>query len=94
MAKKFPTKEEMQARFWALSDAMDANRDKVAPLREARDAFVNEAAARDKEMMAEIRKIEDSVLPGVSAFEAQNEMAFIARGLGGQTGPRPDAYAE
>ncbi len=84
-----PTKEEMKARFWELENAMVAARAKIAPLREARDAEVNAAAARDIEMMAEIRAIEAEVLPGVSAFDAQQEQAFLARGLGNQVGEDP-----
>lgn len=84
-----PSKEEMRARFWELHDALEANRAKVAPLRAARDKFVNEAAAKDAGMMAEIRAVEAEVLPGLNAYDAQNELAFLARGLG-NVGERPE----
>ena len=69
---KFPTKEEQRARFWDLTHKMDAIRAKVAPLREKRDAHVNEAAEKDRKLMVE---------PGVGMYEAQQELAFLARGL-------------
>ena len=84
-----PTKDEMRARFWELTAALEAMRAKTAPLRAARDAHVNAAAAKDEAMMAQIRTIEAECLPGLNAFDAQNELAFLARGLG-NVGERPE----
>lgn len=88
--KKLPTKEEMTARFWALTDAMDAVRAKVAPLREKRDAAVNKAAEEDRKAMEAIRAIESDVIDGMSMYEAQQELAFYARALN-NVGERPAA---
>lgn len=74
--------DEMRARFWALKDAAEAV---SLPMREARDAFAREARAREEAMNAEIRIAEEGL------FEMKQEMAFIARGLGGKTGERPAA---
>lgn len=82
----FPTKDEMRARFWALKNAIEAVEAAVAPLREARDAAWNAAQDADRVAMAEIRAIEAEVEPGVGMFEAKNELAFLARGLGGNVG--------
>lgn len=87
---KMPSKEDMRARYWELLDAMDAVRAKVAPLREARDAAVNAAARADEKAMAEIHAIEAKVEPGLAMFEAQNELAALARALG-NVGERPGA---
>lgn len=90
MALKMPSKEEMRARYWELLAAMDAVRAKVAPLREARDKAANDAAAADKAAMAEIRAVEATVEPGLGMYEAQNELAALARALG-NVGERPNA---
>lgn len=89
MASIMPSKEEMRARYWALRDKMDAVRAKVAPLREARDAAANAAARADEKAMAEIRAIEAKVEPGLNMFDAQNELASLARALG-NVGERPE----
>lgn len=86
---KMPSKEDMRARYWELRDAMDSVRDKVAPLRAARDAAVNAAAAADRKAMAEIRAIEAKVEPGLGMHDAQNELAALARALG-NVGERPE----
>lgn len=84
---KIPSKEEMRARYWEVHNAMDAVRAKTAPLREARDAFVNEAREKDEAMMAEIFALEadtglkDDKGKPLGMFDAQNELAFWARAL-------------
>lgn len=83
-----PTKEEMKARFWNLTGKMDAARAKIAPLRAKRDAMVNRHREEDEKAMAEIRKIEAAVEPDLNMFDAQQELAFLARGLG-NVGERP-----
>jgi septal ring factor EnvC (AmiA/AmiB activator) len=82
----FPTKDEMRARFWELKGAIDSAEEAVAPLREARDAAWNAAQEADRAALAEIRAIEDAVDNGEGMFKAKNEMALIARALGGTVG--------
>ena len=81
-------KEEMRARFWTLKKAVDAGKEKIIPFRVKRDAFVNKYNDRDKdaELMAPIRAIQSDVLNGMSMAEAEQEMAGIARFLGGVVG--------
>lgn len=90
--KKFamPSKEEMKARFWELHDALDATRAKAAPLREAHDAFVNEAREKAEAMHKQILDVEADVIGGLNLFDAQMEQAAIARALGNNPGPRPE----
>ena len=73
-----------RARFWALKDEIEAVEAKSGPLREARDAFVQEAREREKAMNAEIAEIETGL------FEKKQDLAFLARGLGGKVGERPE----
>jgi len=82
----FPTKDEMRARFWELKGLIEGIEEAVAPLREARDAAWNAAQDADRVAMAEISAIEAEVEPGVGMFTAKNEMAMIARALGGTVG--------
>jgi hypothetical protein len=77
-----PSKDEMKARFWELKGVIEAAHDKIAPLREARDAAVNAHAEADEKAMADIRAIEAEVTPGLNMADAKAEMAFLARGLG------------
>ncbi len=81
-------KEEMRVRFWQLKKAVDAGKEKIVPLREKRDAFVNQYNDRDQDakLMAPIKKIQADVLDGISMFDAEQEMAGIARFLGGTVG--------
>jgi hypothetical protein len=77
-------KESMRRRFWALKNAIDKAKEKIVPLREKRDAFVNKYndRERDAELMKPILAIQADVLGGVSMFEAEQEMAMLARSLG------------
>lgn len=75
-------KETSLARFWELKNAIDAIEAQTAPLRTARDAFVNAAARRDEALMEEIRAVEAQTVGGSNLFDARQELAFLARGLG------------
>lgn len=88
MAFVKPDKEEMRTRFWELKKAVDAAKEKIVPLREKRDAFVNKYNDREKdaELMKPIRDIQANIGNGVSMFDAEQEMAMIARFLGGTVG--------
>lgn len=89
MAFVKPDKEEMRARFWDLKRDIDAAKEKIVPLREKRDAFVNKYNDREKdaELMAPILAIgADIDGNGTSLFDAEQEMAMIARFLGGTVG--------
>ena len=85
---KLPTKEETRARFWELKALVDAAKEAIVPLREARDAFVNEYNNREKdtELMTPILAVGADVGNGMSLFEAEQEMAACARFLGGVVG--------
>ena len=82
----FPTKDEMRVRFWELKGLIEGVEEAVAPLREARDAAWNAAVEVDRVAMDEIRAIEAAVDNGAGMFAAKNEMALIARALGGTVG--------
>ena len=78
-----PTKDEMRARFWDLKHAIDAKESAVAALREKYEPEWNAATAARKAHMEEIRSLEGDVgIDGLSMFDAKQEMAFLARGLG------------
>jgi len=87
-ALSIPTKEEAVARFWELKAAIDAVEAEAAPLREARDAHVNEAAAKDKELMAEMRALDEDVIDGLSMYEAKMQLSACAK-LAGNVGADP-----
>jgi hypothetical protein len=84
-----PSREDLQAAFWELRKEIDAIKARSAPLREARDAYVNEAQAelnaKDAEMMLEIREIEQDV------YEKKMLLARLADLCGNKVGPRPEA---
>jgi hypothetical protein len=84
MAFVLPSKEVARLRFWELKKLVDAAKEKIAPLREKRDAFVNQYNDRekDKKLMAPILKIGADIGGGISLFDAEQEMAMIARYLG------------
>lgn len=69
-------KESQRRRFHELTAQAEEIRSVSAPLREARDAFVNTARAKEQEMNAEIKAAE----AGLAKIEA--ERVFLARGLG------------
>lgn len=73
-----------RARFWALTAEIEAVEAVTGPLRAARDAFVQDARARESEMNAEIARIETGL------FDKKQDLAFLARGLGGKVGERPE----
>ena len=76
--------ESMKARFHEVADQVDAIEATSLPLREARDAHVNAAREVENAMNAEIKAAE-AQLPAL-----KDELAFLAKGLGGKTGPRPN----
>lgn len=82
MAFVKPDKEEMRLRFWHLKKAVDAGKEKIIPLQAERDKFVNEARVKEAKLMAPIQKIRSNVVDGISMFDAEQEMAMIARFLG------------
>jgi hypothetical protein len=88
MSIKFPSREEMEARFHELAAQRAAILAKSGPLREARDAHAN--AARDKElaMNAEIAEAEAGLV------DLDLEAGMIARALGGRTGYAPGTEPE
>lgn len=85
-----PSKEEMRLRFWALKKAVDARESSVAAKREKCEPEWNAAQAKRKKDIEAIRALEADVgLDSLSMFDAKQEMAFIARGLGNQVGEDP-----
>jgi uncharacterized coiled-coil DUF342 family protein len=81
---KFPTPDKMRERFHELRRHREAILAKSAPLREKRDAIVNEARERETKLNDQIVKAEATL------FEIDQEAAMIARALGGQTGAPPE----
>lgn len=81
-------KEAMQARFHEVFNLVDAIEAQSRPMREARDLEVNTARERERELDAAIREVEKD-LPAL-----KDELAFLARGLGGKTGARASVLAE
>lgn len=82
MAFVKPDKEEMRQRFWHLKKAVDAGKEKILPLQAERDKFVNKAREDEAKLMAPIHKIRANVVDGISMFDAEQEMAMLARYLG------------
>jgi hypothetical protein len=86
---KLPTREDLRDEFWKLRDEIDAIDAARAPLREARDAWINaeqaKIAARDAELMAEIRDVEK----GLHAKKMR--LSRLAEMTGNNPGPRPEA---
>jgi hypothetical protein len=76
-------KAQQRARFWELTAAAEAIRAKSEPLRKARDAFISEAKAKDRDLVAKIRAAETEL------FDIEAERTFLAKGLG-RVGPRPE----
>lgn len=72
--------DTLRARFAELGATRDAILAVSAPLREARDACVNEARATETTLNAGIAEVEDGL------FAIDQERAMIARALGGRTG--------
>lgn len=89
---KFPTPEEMRARFAELTKKREAIVAKATPLRTARDKHANKAAAKERQLNDGIHRAEAGLV------EIQTEMAMIARALGGKTGEpeavEPDTVSE
>jgi uncharacterized coiled-coil DUF342 family protein len=79
--------EAMRARFAELQAQAEAIRAKSGPLREKRDALVNEAGEKERALNEKIAEAEAGL------FEIDNEIALISRALGGKTG-EPEAVAE
>lgn len=74
-------REKQTNRYWELQHAIDKARAKIAPLREAHDRFVNDAADKARQLAAKMHAAEENVLHGMSLNEALDEVAFLARGL-------------
>lgn len=77
---KFPSPEEMRARFAELTEKRERILAKSEPLRAARDKHANDSAAKERAMNAKIKAAEAGL------FENEQERAMIARALGGKTG--------
>lgn len=77
-----PDKEEMRLRFWHLKKAVDAGKEKILPLQAERDKFANEAREKEAELTKPIRAVQADVVDGISMFDAEQEMAMLARYLG------------
>ncbi len=82
MAFVKPDKEEMRARFWLLKRAVDAGKDKILPLQAKLDDHVNKAREKELELHAPIAAIREDVVDGISMFDAEQEVAMLARYLG------------
>lgn len=78
--KSMFTAEGMRARFNELTAEHDRLIAELEPLQEKRDAYVNETAAKVKEMDAEIRKLRDPL------FEVDQERGLLVKALSGKTG--------
>lgn len=70
--------EKMRARYAELTAKGEEIRAKAAPMREARDAFANEARDKELAMNAEIAEVEAGL------GQIDNERALISRALGGK----------
>jgi len=77
------TKEELQARFHALTAESNAIRARSMPLRERRDKIVRAAREKEEALNDEIREAEAGL------FEIDQERAVIVRALKGETGKAP-----
>lgn len=74
----------LRARFAELQGLIDAKHAISDPLRAERDAFVNDARAREAAMNANIAAAEEGL------FDLKQELALICNALDGQTGePKP-----
>lgn len=72
--------DKMRERFWQLTKEAEAIRAQANPKRAARDQRVAEHDAAIATLNAEIKALEAPL------FKMENERAFLARALGGQTG--------
>lgn len=72
--------QEMRSQFWTIKGQIDAMETTSTPLRATRDAHVQAASATEAAMNAEIVEAETGL------FDLKQELAFLARGLGGQVG--------
>lgn len=72
--------DQMRQRFWQLTREAEAVRAAAGPKRAARDAQVAEHEAALAALNAEIKALEAPL------YQMEQERAFIARALGGQTG--------
>ncbi len=77
------TPEALRTAFHDLCDQRDAIRAVSTPMREARDAFVQDARAQEDAMNAAIREAEAGL------FDIEMQIGAAARALGGKTGERP-----
>lgn len=81
--------DALRVRFHALCDQRDAIRKEAAPIRAAYDAKRQEVAAKEQAeitpLVAKLKTIEAPL------FDLDQEIAAVARALGGKTGERPVA---
>jgi uncharacterized coiled-coil DUF342 family protein len=70
----------MRDRFAELGKQRDAILAKSTPLREKRDAHVNQARETEAKMNTAIKKVE------VDLFDIDQERGMLVRALGGKTG--------
>lgn len=77
--------EKMKARFWELKAKRDAQRAKADPIRAARDKIV---AKHTKELAGHDAKVKAAEK---GLFEIEQEMAMLARALGGRMGESEEA---
>ena len=79
--------DEMRKRFHELGAKREEILARTTPLREKRDALVQEYAPRVRELEKEIRKVETEG----GLFDLDQERAALARALKGKTGEPPAA---
>lgn len=80
--------DKMRARFHELQDKRSTILAKSGPLRDERDAFSNDARAKEQALNAKIHKAEEGLA------DIDRESAMISRALSGQTGAQPAASAK
>lgn len=85
---KLPTRYEMEARFWELSRRRDEKRAKADPIRAKRDKLAAKHAKEIAKANDEVRVAEKGL------FEIEQEIAMIARALGGRVTPPETEKAE
>lgn len=90
MAKTDFSPDAMRARFWEASAQRDAMRREMAPLQKRRDVLAGKIAALEEDIRPVNQELKAAVAP-IAEFD--NEIAALARALGGKTGEPPKASA-
>lgn len=86
---KFPTKTEARKLFWGLKEEVEAAEAEIEPL----NAALADVAQEEHKLALKRKKIADrknAIVVGRKLFEKKNELAGLARFLGGSTGKRPE----